>query len=733
MTGDVDIRVPTPGDQGSVVSLLGRLPESPEELQTVAELAAGGMTQEIEALTALLESGMYDVELRTLFRGLEDAAGEALLVGLSVRSRNLLSRLIKQERSLLTMTPSDLCAVPNLGRKSFHEIIDAVVRTWAKRLLSGPPPQAAWTAGPSPPTAPFAPHGHDVPAADGSTPISWMRVLPDIELVLHAMWRQLGATTPGEAIAWWEAAEISELANGAYERLRELDIGKILGLPPTEERAWASLLDFGTEDRQIMEERMFVGLDRKRLTLDELARLQGVTRERIRQREDRISKKLAERLDSDDPGQAIGHLAAATRRHVGPITSPAAWRSAFQRAVEATSDADRTDRDFRVNLLSKLAGDYVLDGDVVMTSEARDRVKGLRKELDSGLVDQTIDASEVTDILTDLGAPAELSATVSERLGLRRFGENFIRWRRTAGDRAVAVLAATGRPMEFDELHDAVGFETNPRSLSNTVQSDPRCQRLGKSLYGLRSWGGIEYRGILSAIEDAIEEAGGRAQLDEIAREISERFAVSPTSVHAYAKDRRFQLEPDGAVSMAPEDSMDAVPDVPPPEFVRGLYRLDGIWHARVDVDPELLRGSGRPIRPAVAVAADLEPGLVFGCDYGDETVVFSWTGRSPIVGKLRPLALAAGCVDGDTLFIALAGDEPRSFRRLARDRRSSAHGLERVALEMGITVPVSEQEIDPVTAAVGLPAGADGVDLADRLRARREDELVAMLPEHWQ
>jgi hypothetical protein len=132
-------------------------------------------------------------------------------------------------------------------------------------------------------------------------------------------------------------------------------------------------------------------------------------------------------------------------------------------------------------------------------------------------------------------------------------------------------------------------------------------------------------------------------------------------------------------------------------------------------------------------VAADLEPGLVFGCTYEGETVVFSWTGRTPIIGKLRPLALAAGCAEGDSIFLALEGEEPRGFRRVRADERLSAHGLERIALEMGITEPVSDTDIDPITAALGLPAGADGVDLADRLRARREDELVGMLPERWQ
>ena len=192
-------------------------------------------------------------------------------------------------------------------------------------------------------------------------------------------------------------------------------------------------------------------------------------------------------------------------------------------------------------------------------------------------------------------------------------------------------------------------------------------------------------------------------------------------------------LKPGGTLSMAPDETADAVPDVPPPEFVRGLYRLDGAWHLRIDVDSELLRGSGRPLRPAVAVAAGLEPGLVFGCRYEGETVVFSWTGRTPIIGKLRPLAVAAGCADGDSLFLALEGEEPRAFRRVSSEHRRSARGLERVALEMGLGNSVSDTEIDPITTAVGLPAGADGVDLADRLRARREDELVGMLPDRWQ
>ena len=539
---EMDVPDGASGDLVALITMLGRPLASPQDMRILGRLASGGMSLEIEQLADDLASGRHEARLGALFIGLEDVSTETLLDGLSVRATNVLGRgRIERQLRLSSMTPLQLRDVPNLGMKTFLEIIEKVVRSWARAQLRGSSSKYAIRADSDAESAGAAPEDGKARDLYEDRLFRWERVLPDIELVLRAMWRRVGASNAEEAIQW--LGELPNDVKSAYESLRKLDLAEILGLPTAAEGAWATLLDFDDEDRMIMKDRMFVRLNGKRLTLEQLAQRQGVTRERIRQREGRVSKRLAERLELDDACQLIGHLAAATRRRVGPLTSAHDWSEAFGMAVRATGDADEGELTFRANVLASLADVYFLDRDVVMTAEARGRLDRLRAEFDAGPADQTIDPAEVAALVRGIGARAELSDAVVERIGLRRFEDIYVPWRRSVGDRAVAVLAATNRPMDFDELHDAVGFDTNPRSLANTVQSDPRCVRLGKSLYGLRFWGGTEYRGILSAIEDAVDAGGGRAQLDEIAEEISSRFAVSPTSVRVYAKDRRFLLE----------------------------------------------------------------------------------------------------------------------------------------------------------------------------------------------
>lgn len=87
-------------------------------------------------------------------------------------------------------------------------------------------------------------------------------------------------------------------------------------------------------------------------------------------------------------------------------------------------------------------------------------------------------------------------------------------------------------------------------------------------------------------------------------------------------------------------------------------------------------------------------------------------------------------CVEGDLLFLPLEGDEPRMARVIRAAERNREHGVRRLAVELG----VDPDDADPdapgsIASAVGLPAGADYVDLEDRLIDRGENTLAALVP----
>jgi len=129
-------------------------------------------------------------------------------------------------------------------------------------------------------------------------------------------------------------------------------------------------------------------------------------------------------------------------------------------------------------------------------------------------------------------------------------------------------------------------------------------------------------------------------------------------------------------------------------------------------------------------MAAGLEPDLTIGVEYEEGTVTFSWSGTQPNLGSIRPLVSSRACVEGDLLFLPLEGPEPRPSRVVRSNERLPETGLQRVAVEMGLRASdLHEEDALPVAIALGLPAGADWRDVADRLQDRGERDLLAHLP----
>src|SRR6202035_4143298 len=93
----------------------------------------------------------------------------------------------------------------------------------------------------------------------------------------------------------------------------------------------------------------------------------------------------------------------------------------------------------------------------------------------------------------------------------------------------------------------------------------------------------------------------------------ADQFCVSPASVRHYANDPRFIRHPDGTLAMRGADDPDVTVTHRPIDQTAGAFRLDGVWHLRLDIDAECMRGSGRPLRVGIAQALGLEPGLMIG------------------------------------------------------------------------------------------------------------------------
>ena len=635
---------------------------------------------------------------------------------LTVRALNLLGRAGCLEwRTFAKLCPLTLRQLPNLGRGTFVDILDTVLLAWSETLAADLTFLAGLDPAPTPQT-----EAADAFAPVATSPLS-IAVIADLATALTYAWDH-GATTFAEAVEVLRSAvDANADAAGALERLRSEQLSEALGLPSMDAGAWCALTAFDERDAAILSERLYA--TGKRLTLDELAQRFGVTRERIRQREVEIAKTLTVRLEGPS-ARPIRHLAARLRE-AGGLFDDGEFEGVVDRLLPGVAEIHR-------QILIAVAGRYV-DWHGL---RAREDVANMLDLIAAGYAElgpgTRVDAEQLERLATVV-QPAPLSARLLEALGLRRIEDVMVVGGRTHAVKAIAALGAVGRPLDFDEIHVLAGFDIPPRSLQNAMFSDRRLMRRGKDSYGLRTWGGEEYSGIVQELEQAIERAGGQVDLDEVVERFVREFGVTEVSVRAFAKDQRFVLRADRRLAMRGAEDPDVNVVHVPIEMTAGTVRLDGVWHLRYEVDADVLRGSGGAARKGVAQAVGLEPGLMIGTEFDGGPVTFSWRNVQPSIGSVRAIALHHSCTAGDLLLIPLSGTEPRPTRVVRGRDRLQWSGVKRLGVELGLDPTEIEEHEQPleVSEALGLPLGADWYEIVDDLRDRGDKALLALLPEH--
>jgi hypothetical protein len=648
-----------------------------------------------------------------------------------LRSSNVLRRV-----QVITWSRLASCSVfeiecfPNCGTKTVRDILATAILGWAElsevtpanghsgdRSIAG----GLAVAGPGP--------THSALASSDSHEEARPTRLPDLEDVLRCLWLATGAETVDEALEDFAADRLPASLGERISILGRLRLEQVFDLPTVDERTWATLLALPSRQRQIMELRVYAPRG-MRATLDELGRRFDVSGSRIQQLESSVIETLAKRLEGSE-GAAFRHLGRRAARQLGDATTRDTVDTVLTRLVEATSDGESNELGIRKAVLRELAGPLSEVGGVVVSARGLRRLKDLESRYSGAAPGEMLDRAAFDATIADLGADDPTRESILVHLGLRQLNGGLVAWRGSMSDMTVSSLAAYGRPMSLDEIHGELGYHRNPRSVAGHVRADERILRRGKDRYGLRQWGGEEYRGILDAIERVITDAGGSIGATDLVARVTTRFGVSENSLRAYSGDRRFIRREDGAIAMRAPDDPEAPIGGRPIDVTRGAFLLDGVWHYRVEVNPEAIRGSGRVIPRSIALEAGIEPDLTLGFDYDGGTVVFNWSGPQPTLGSVRNVLSAHSCVESDLLFISLGGPEPRSVRVGRSAARNAEFTIRRLALEMGLQPgDVSQDDPIAVASALGLPPGADWEDVADRLRARGEMDLVTHVPE---
>ncbi|MCV7022808.1 hypothetical protein H7I77_05500 [Mycolicibacterium novocastrense] len=409
----------------------------------------------------------------------------------------------------------------------------------------------------------------------------------------------------------------------------------------------------------------------------------------------------------------ITECAEQLGRLLGTLTRRPVAEAALQGfGVDQSGDAGQ--------ILLHLAGPYAETNGGWLAVTTTDVVDSAIAVIDDALT--RWGAPTTTTLTTKLGGlgiqPETALEFVESRPGLRRFGEQWVRWGSTAAELAQAALNVCGEPMSPAAIAEFTGALHAEAAIRQALHDNSRFSRATRTTWALRRWGLDEYGGLFTEIATRIDAAGGSIATADVIADISATVPdVNESSIRSYMGAPAFVVD---KRTVRRRTAADGWPPVPPLNSVRGVF------HPRPDefriafpVTADLLRGSGQKLHAAPATALGVHPGSerTFTGTPCDVTVywrLFSATGAG--VGSLRPIAAALEAQLGETLvFVFNARDATVVVQRIAlADRRG------RLAALVGTLTPSPR-------AALAHAVGCQLHELDEFLQRRGEDDLLPL------
>ena len=439
-------------------------------------------------------------------------------------------------------------------------------------------------------------------------------------------------------------------------------------------------------------------------TLEELGTDHGITRERIRQLETQLKRRLVE------PDDTVHLVLDALPQRYGALAPVAD----LHRDLPALTEDGPAPGFSMLDTLAWLADAWELRGDWFQRA-------GFDADLAAALADFADDFGVVslTAVAENLGVDKQtLAARLAGEVGI--MGDHLLTHTRSSQDRAAALLAIEGQPLDAAELVARLG-DANPRTLSNALRADPRIVRVGRDRWALADWGMEEYSTLAEWIGQRVED--GPVPLADLLAE-AESLGVAENSVRAYASAAEFQTV-DGMVSRVDElQELDVNPEETP-----GLYLVNGDLHLLTTVTHDHLRGSGSGVPRGVAAALEV-PVLgkrVFDSDLGEQTVANTRTGAT--VTTIRRFLEAADIREGERIWLQFSADGRFDVQRATPRHATSglAEILNVTALDTWIPA-TDDAALQRLNEALGLDAGAPRRRTVSRFRHRRQDDIADLI-----
>jgi hypothetical protein len=288
------------------------------------------------------------------------------------------------------------------------------------------------------------------------------------------------------------------------------------------------------------------------------------------------------------------------------------------------------------------------------------------------------------------------------------------------GDRAAAILSIVGAPMSADEVLARLNIQRSVGSLRNAMAADERIERVDRDTWALVEWGLDAYIGVRALVKDELARSGGQVSLDELVERITGKYSVRASSVISYASAPPFEARGGVVRLRSTPDSRRKTP-----QETRRLYRRDGEWLYRVEINSDHLRGSGTVAPMAITTILDLGFGDTRTLESPIGTQVISWTALQPAFGSIRRLLIHEDIAAGSEVFLII-GDDCSFWVERVPPLRDDA--LADALILVGSYVCKGDIARHALAAAIGLDDSVSFGDIFAAYRSRGDGDVAEFL-----
>ncbi|MCK7641945.1 exonuclease domain-containing protein [Corynebacterium sp. CCM 8835] len=448
-------------------------------------------------------------------------------------------------------------------------------------------------------------------------------------------------------------------------------------------------------------------------TLDALGESFGVTRERVRQIQHRVTS-----LIEQPPADMLTAVTALAHRFL-----PATPLAEVENEVPTLAQPCPVTGGPAIQTIAAFATTWELSSGWIVR-------QGLVEAIRQAVVD-TADEYGVSTVaaiaretgvdeatLTAFAADANLNIGIPVRGKLCTRCSNY-------GDRAVALLAIAGQPLTADTVFEAFGTG-NIRSMSNALSADPRIVRVGRDTWALTEWGMEEFQSLAHWIAARVD-ADGSAPLTELI-EGAQALGLAETSVRTYCTNGEF-ITVDGVVTR----NDGPVENTADPDDVRGLYHRGTDRELLVTVTGDHVRGSGSGVPRGVAAMKDVPflGKVAMPTRLGRDQFI-AWNRTGATITSIRDFLLDLDLMEGQRIWLVFADDGGFDIRRataVREDLDGWAGLLNKLGLDERVPGDLGEvsggEALAIINTALGLSPDAPLRRTVAMFNHRREEDIA--------